>query len=101
MLSIEEATFGTVYSDWIEEAIAVETCREPNWSENVAVGGKKFVERVKEELGFRAIGRKVHEELEVGMNVLREPGGSYIVDSDIRNDLLSDGNWLVWKIFTE
>lgn len=38
-----------------------EECLEPAWSESIAVGGQKFVEKVKEELGFKAIGRKINE----------------------------------------
>ena len=58
----------------------------------MAVGGKKFVERIKEELGFRAIGRKIHGGLQAGTNVLREPGVSYSVDSGIKKGHLSDDN---------
>ena len=50
-----------------------EAYREPAWRESVVVGDKGFVERVKEELSFRACGKKVHEGLEADMCVLREP----------------------------
>jgi hypothetical protein len=59
------------------------------------------VERIKEELGFRAIGRKIHEDLQAGMNVLREPAGSYSFDYGIKNGHLSGENGLFWKIFPE
>ena len=64
----------------------------------MAVSGKKFVERIKEELGFRAIGRKILGGLQAGTNVLREPGVFYSVDSGIKNGHLSDENGLYWDI---
>lgn len=101
LLTIDKEALGVAYRGWIEEAMKEETCREPSWSESVAVGSKNFVERIKEELGFRAIGRKVHEEFHADMNVLREPAGSYSYDSDIKNGLLRDRNGLLWEIFPE
>jgi len=101
MLSIDDTALGKMYPEWIEKALESVPCREPAWSESVAVGGRNFVERVKEELGFRAVGRKVHEGLRAGMNVLREPAGPYGSDSGTKNDLLSDENGLFWKIFPE
>lgn len=101
LLSIDEDTLGSVYSGWIEEALKAETCREPAWSESVAVGSKKFVEGIKEELGFKAIGRKIHEGLLAGASALREPGASYSVDSGIENKALSGENSLFWNIFPE
>jgi hypothetical protein len=32
--------------------------REPAWSESIAVGGKAFIENIKEKLGIKAKGRK-------------------------------------------
>lgn len=78
LLDIEEKRLGVEYSGWIEEAMKTETCRQPEWSESVAVGGKKYVEKIKEELGCRAVGRKVQERLQAGMSILREPDSSYI-----------------------
>lgn len=101
LLSVDEEALGVAYLGWIEEAMKTETCRQPNWSESVAVGGKKFVARIKEELGFKAIGRKIYEELHAGMNVLREPAGPYSDDSGMKNSHLSGGNGLYWEIFPE
>jgi hypothetical protein len=67
----------------------------------VAVGGKKFVERIKEEIGCRAIGRKIHGGLQAGTNILREPDVFYSVDSGIKNGHLSDENGLFWYIYSE
>lgn len=75
--------------------------REPAWSESVAVSGKKFTESIKEKLGFRAIGRKIHDGVEDGMSVLREACTSYSIDSNIKNGTLRDDNGLLWSIFPE
>jgi hypothetical protein len=39
---------------------------QPGWTESVAVGCKDFVEKVKEMLGGRACGRRVHAFLATG-----------------------------------
>ena len=96
-----EDTFGSVYSGWIEEALKVEAFREPAWSESVAVGSKKFVAGIKEELAFKAIGRKIQEGLHVGTNTLREPNASYSFDFGIENGALSDDNSLFLSIFPD
>ena len=33
--------------------------KENKWSQSIAVGSKTFIEKMKETLGFRAIGRKI------------------------------------------
>ena len=101
LLSVDEDELGSVYSGWIEEALKAEACREPAWSESVAVGSKKFVEGIKEELGFKAIGRKIQEGFTAGTSTLREPSVSYRVDFGIENGALSDENRLFWSIFSE
>jgi len=101
LLSIGEERLSEVYSGWIEEAMKAGTCRQSAWSESVAVGDKKYVEKIKEELGFRAVGRKVQEGLQACMSALREPNGPYSANSDIKKGHLRDGNGLYWKIFAE
>lgn len=98
LLAIDENALASVYSGWIEEALKAEAGQEPEWSESVAVGSKKFVMEIKEALGFKAIGRKIHEGL-ADANTLREPSASYSIDSGIENECLSDGNSLFWNIF--
>jgi hypothetical protein len=51
------------------------TCFAIPWSASIAVGTKSFVEKVKDKLGVRAIGRRVVENIE-GYE-LKEPEGSY------------------------
>ena len=101
LLSVDEDELGSMYSGWIEEALKAEACREPAWSKSVAVGSKKFVEGIKEELGFKAIGRKIQEGFTAGTNTLREPSASYRVDFGIENDALSDENMLFLSTFPE
>ncbi|WP_045212251.1 hypothetical protein [Desulfonatronovibrio magnus] len=48
-----------------------------DWTEGVAVGCKDFVEKVKEMLGSRACGRRVHEVGKSGMYALKEPVSAY------------------------
>ncbi|MFZ5759365.1 MAG: transposase [Thermodesulfobacteriota bacterium] len=99
LLSIDEDSVASVYSGWIEEALQAEAYRQPAWSESVAVGSNKFVAGIKEELGVKAIGRKIHESPHDRMNSLREPGASYTSDFDMENAALSNENSLFWNIF--
>lgn len=78
-----------------------EGSREPAWSETVAVGGREFVERVKDELGFKALGRKIHERLKPGMNALREPDCAYSHDFGLKNGHLSGKNGLFGEIYPD
>jgi hypothetical protein len=59
------------------------------------------VEKIKEELGFRAVGRKVQVGLQAGMSILREPDSSYIADFGIKKSHLSGENGLLLEIFPE
>jgi putative transposase len=70
------ANFQQVHRQWIEAArkrkLAV---RDARWSEAVAVGSRDFVEKIKGELGVKALHREV-EQLD-GSYALREPGEAY------------------------
>ena len=49
-----------VYKGWVENALVGDkNSREAKWTQSIAVGDKYFVEQVKDELGFKAVGRKV------------------------------------------
>ena len=54
------------------------------WTQSIAVGNLKFIERTKEELGIRAKGRRASESGEVLQ--LRESEASYHIDLSIKND---------------
>ncbi|WP_244147293.1 hypothetical protein [Desulfonatronovibrio hydrogenovorans] len=66
-----------VYSGWVQAAVDERTPRQAGWTESVAVGCKDFVEKVKEMLGGRACGRKVHEVGKAGLYALKEPLSAY------------------------
>ena len=54
--------FRQAYKGWTEEYLnAGKQTREEEWTESIAVGSKPFIEKVKEILGGRAIGRDVLE----------------------------------------
>jgi len=69
--------------------------RDVRWSEAVAVGSLAFVEKVKGELGARAI----HREFDPvdGGYVLREPTGFYARRFTGDNETLSSENTLLWE----
>ena len=51
--------FSETYKGWVEEALGRDgNVRDGKWSESIAVGTKSFVERIKEKLGFKAVGRE-------------------------------------------
>jgi hypothetical protein len=48
------------HKDLVEEALArTEQVRQSNWTHNVAVGSRDFVEIIKEEPGMKAKGRRI------------------------------------------
>jgi putative transposase len=73
--------------------------RDARWSEAVAVGSLAFVEKVKSELGIKAL----HRELEqvYGTYALRESGEAYRGQFDAKNDALRPENTLSWQRITE
>ena len=47
---------------WIEAALKEPGfIRESKWTQSIAVGDKSFFEQIKERLGIRANGRRIHE----------------------------------------
>ena len=67
------ADFQQAHRQWVEIALRDELAvRDARWSEAVVVGSLAFVEKVKSELGIKAL----HRELEqiVGTYALRESG---------------------------
>ena len=52
--------FGKIYKGWVDAVLTRDSnVREDRWTQSIAVGGKDFVEMVKDRLGYKAIGRKV------------------------------------------
>jgi len=71
------------------------TVRNDRWSEAIAVGNLALVEKVKSELGFRAVHREVEQK--EGMCVLREPTEAYAGKLTFENDALTPENTVAWE----
>ncbi len=78
-------TFRTAHRKWIDDSLSSsENKRENQWTESIATGGKKFVNKIISQLGSRAIGRRI---LEVGhVFQIREELESY-------NSLFDSEKW--------
>jgi REP element-mobilizing transposase RayT len=88
------------HRQWIEQALVEETAaRETFWSEAVAVGSLSFVDKVKDQLGIKALHREIAELN--GTHRLREPGSAYRHVSGGENDALRQNNGIVWQINAE
>ena len=70
--------------------------RQPERTEAIAVGSKRFVRSVKEKLGLRAKGRKILKALE--RFILREPERTYNDNLTGKSGLLSVKNTFKWNI---
>jgi len=70
--------------------------RQAHWTESIAVGGREFIEAVKEKLGSLALGRKVYEA--GGGFELREHIVSYKTDFDSKNGDIGGKNVYFWDI---
>ena len=73
--------------------------RDARWSEAVAVGSLAFVEKVKSELGAKALHRKL-EQID-GTYALRESGEAYRGQFDSKNEALTPENTLPWERIKE
>jgi putative transposase len=88
--------FQQAHRRWVDDSLTGErTAREGWWSEAVAVGNLNFVEKVKNELGFKAAHRKVIEA--VGTYALREQSEAYGSDFTGKNEVLSSENTRFWN----
>jgi hypothetical protein len=73
--------------------------RDARWSEAVPVGSLAFVQKVKSELGIKALHRKL-EQID-GTYALRESGEAYRGQIDSKNEALTPENALSWERITE
>jgi hypothetical protein len=95
----EVAHFQQAHRHWVEEALRRETARESRWSEALAVGSLSFVEKVKNELGFKAAHR---EAIEVdGTYALREQREAYGANFAGETEALSSENTRLWDQSSE
>jgi len=88
--------FRETYRNWVDSAIMRRDLkRQPQWTSSIAVGDKVYVEKVKDQMGYKAIVRKV---IENGDSfVLREPQTSYQSISDRAIRLQPEDNTIYWQ----
>ena len=62
LLQIENfADLKEAHREWIEETLNTsKVVRESKWTQSIAVGDKSFLDQIKDRLGIRAKGRKIH-----------------------------------------
>ena len=88
--------FRRAHRQWVEEALSSETAvRDDRWSQAIAVGSLSFVDKVKNELGVKAMYREVAQG--GGMYTLREPSEAYGGNFASENDALRPENTILWE----
>jgi len=92
----EVADFQQAHRRWVSEELTRQmTRREEQWSEAIAVGSLAFVDKVKSELGVKAVHREIAEVGEA--YTLREQSEAYASDFGCRNDPLRPDNTVLWE----
>jgi hypothetical protein len=88
--------FRETYRNWVDSAIMRgDIKRQPQWTRSIAVGDKVYVEKVKDQMGYKAIGRKV---VENGDSFeLKEPQASYRSISGRAVWLQLEDNTIYWQ----
>jgi putative transposase len=100
LLDIDDG-LSRIYSGWVQATVDEPTPRQVGGTESVAVGCKDFVEKVKDLLGGKACGRRVHEVDKTGTYALKEPVLSYNDVFEGKMGLLSSENRLIWDIYLD
>jgi putative transposase len=76
------------HRDWIEETMSSERDqRDEMWTNSLAVGSEPFVQKVRENLGVRGVGRGV--EATGGAYVLRKSSETYEANFDPENRVIA------------
>ena len=84
------------YRNWVDSAIMRgDIKRQPQWTESIAVGDKVYVEKMKDQMGYKAIGRKVVENGD--SFILREAQISYQSISDRTIRVQPEENTIYWQ----
>jgi len=101
LLGIDDSyRLSKVYKGWVEDALRQGgNAREEKWTQSIAVGGKSFVEEVKDKLGFKAIGRKIVNTGDV--YELKESEAPYSSDFDGKMRTLRLNNRPNWRVYNE
>ena len=84
------------HREWVEALLEEKkNVRDRKWTQSIAVGSKKFIEKVRENLGFRARGRKVNDAGNASFQ-LREATSIYGDDS--ANIDIGTENTFLWDM---
>ena len=86
--------FQRAHRQWVKQALENSAPRDDRWSEAIAVGGLAFVERVKNDLGIKAMHREVVRADET--YALHEPSEAYERNFPGENEALRSENTLPW-----
>lgn len=90
------AQFQTVHREWVDDALrAGGGTRDARWSESIAVGGKAYLDQIKDTLEGRATHRQIDES--DGLHTLREPSVTYSLRKDGKNHTLRPNNTRLWR----
>ena len=96
----ELAEFQQAHRGWVDEAVhGAGATRDGRWTEALAVGSQAFVEKVKRELGPKALHRGL-EPMD-GTYALRESGEAYRGHFSGENTALRPENTLLWDTIAE
>ena len=90
------ADFQRAHREWVEAAHGTTAAgRDDRWSESLAVGSKRFVDQVKDELGIHAKHRQVGADDET--YTLRESARPYRGNFGGKNEALRGNNTVFWQ----
>ena len=75
----DDASFQELHQHWVETQLSMgANDREPYWSDAAAVGNEDFIETIRNQLGYKAKGRRCHRQ---GQGYqLKEPRVEYALD---------------------
>ena len=91
-----EAEFQQVRRQWVDQALQrTLPMRDARWTEALAVGSRTFVEKIKEELGYKALHRELNRV--DGTYALQESGEAYSSRFAVENEALRFENALLWN----
>ena len=91
-------SFRESHKKWVNESLSNgSNVRDRQWTRGVAVGEKQFVEKIKTELGSKALGRQIREAS--GGYELRERTISYMTDFDSKKVNMGLENTYNWRVF--
>lgn len=91
-------SFRESHKKWVNESLSNgSNVRDRQWTRGVAVGEKQFVEKIKTELGSKALGRQIREAS--GGYELRERMVSYMTDFDSKKVNIGLENTYIWRVF--